>query len=177
VAKTLQQLFEYLDNLKQRAPLAELVAEMSELQLDCAEVAGYVRFSDQGYARNLMRSGDWYYALILCWKNGQRSPIHNHAGSSCGVRVLRGTLTETQFQFAVNGHVKAIVSHDFSPGSVIGSEDRDMHQISNLQAGDADLVTLHVYSPPLVSMETYSITDRSRGQEWMLLEFSDAAGI
>jgi cysteine dioxygenase len=177
MAKTLEQLFQYLDGLTARAPLEELAAELSELKIDCDAVADYIRFSNQSYARNLMRSGDWYYALILCWKNGQRSPIHNHAGSSCGVRVLRGTLTETQFQFAPNGHVKAIVSHDFPPGSVIGSEDRDMHQISNLQEGDADLVTLHIYSPPLVSMETYSITDQTRGQEWMLLEFSDAAGI
>lgn len=177
MAKTLEELFAYLDHLTARAALTELAAELSELQVDCAQVAEYIRFSAQGYARNLMRSGDWYYALILCWKNGQRSPIHNHSGSSCGVRVLRGTMTETQFQFAANGHVKAIVSHDFPPGSVIGSEDRDMHQISNLQAGDADLVTLHVYSPPLISMETYSITDRARGQELMLMEFSDAAGI
>jgi hypothetical protein len=38
-------------------------------------------------------------------------------------------------------------------------------------------VTLHVYSPPLLVMGTYSLTDRSRGEEPMLLEFSDAAGI
>jgi hypothetical protein len=52
-----------------------------------------------------------------------------------------------------------------------------MHQISNLQAGDADLVTLHVYSPPLMWMGTYSLTDRTRGQEPMFIEFCDAAGI
>src|SRR5205807_7632445 len=45
---------------------------------------------------------------VLCWRNGQRSPIHDHRGSSCGVRVLRGTMTETQFAFAPNGHVKAL---------------------------------------------------------------------
>src|SRR5262249_49576071 len=114
---------------------------------------------------------------ILCWKNGQRSPIHDHVGSSCGVRVLRGTMTETRFEFAPNGHVKAVSSRDFEPNSVCGSQDYDMHQVSNLQAGDADLVTLHVYSPPLVRMGTYSLMDLSRGEELMLLEFCDAAGI
>ncbi len=52
-----------------------------------------------------------------------------------------------------------------------------MHQISNLQAGAADLVTLHIYSPPLVRMGTYSLTDAIRGEELMAMEFSDSAGI
>jgi DMSO/TMAO reductase YedYZ molybdopterin-dependent catalytic subunit len=51
---------------------------------------------------------------------------------------------------------------------VIGNEDGDLHQVSNLQAGSADLVTLHVYSPPLLRMTTYSLTDRTRGEEvWL----------
>ena len=58
-----------------------------------------------------------------------------------------------------------------------GSEDDDLHQISNLQAGDADLVTLHIYTPPLLQMGTYSITDLTRGTEPMFLEFSGGAGI
>ena len=59
----------------------------------------------------------------------------------------------------------------------MGSVDGDLHQVSNLQAGDADLVTLHVYSPPLVGMHTFSIHDRSRGYEVWEVEFADAAGI
>lgn len=177
MARTLEDLMGYLDGLTERAALPELVAELTDLEIGPEQLAEHIRFSERSYARNLVRAGDWYHLLVLCWKNGQRSPIHNHAGSSCGVRVLRGVMTETQFQIAANGHVKPIVSHDFPPQSVIGSEDRDIHQVSNLQAGNADLVTLHVYSPPLLQMETYSIMDATRGRELMLMEFCDAAGI
>src|SRR5262249_15857180 len=149
----------------------------SRLELCWEDVADFIRFSEQGYTRNLVRAGTWYHVLVLCWKNGQRSPIHDHAGSSCCVRVLRGVMTETAFVFPGNGHVKAMGSRDFLPSCVIGSEDADMHQVSNLQPGTADLVTLHVYSPPLRVMGTYSLTDRVRGQELMLVEFWDAAGI
>jgi len=86
-------------------------------------------------------------------------------------------MTETRFEFAPNGHVKAVGSSDYAAGSVIGSQDFDLHQVSNLQAGDADLVTLHVYSPALVQMGTYSLTDTSRGVELMMMEFCDASGI
>ncbi len=173
----LEPLIRYLDALRDRAPLEELIVLLRQLDLPCEAVADFVRFSDRAYSRNLVCGGTWYNVLVLCWKNGQRSPIHDHVGSTCGVRVLRGMLTETQFEFAANGLVKAIGSRDCSPGSVLGSQDDDLHQVSNLQAGDADLVTLHVYSPPLLFMGTYSLTDGKRGTEPMFLEFSNAAGI
>ena len=113
----------------------------------------------------------------MCWRSGQRSPIHDHQGSSCAVRVLHGTLTETLFEFAPSGHVKASFSRDLLPGQVIAGEDTDLHQVSNLQAGDANLVTLHVYSPPLIYMGTYDLTSAKRGQELMMTEFSNAGGI
>lgn len=38
-------------------------------------------------------------------------------------------------------------------------------------------MTLHVYTPPLTRMETYSLYDLGRGYEVWEPEFSDAAGI
>jgi cysteine dioxygenase len=177
MAPTLEPLLCYLDSLRGKPRLADLTAVVARLEVTCDDLAPWVVFSDRGYTRNLVQGGDGYHVLVLCWKNGQRSPIHDHAGSCCCVRVLRGTLTETRFAFAPNGHVKALDSEDYPPGAVIASEDMDMHQVSNLQSGTADLVTLHVYSPPLRVMGTYSLTDLTRGQEPMLVEFWDAAGI
>src|SRR5438128_7627435 len=142
MAKTLETLFHYLDGLQSGAALAELLAHVEALAIDGDDVAKFIRFSDRQYMRNLVRAGPWYHVWVLCWKNGQRSPIHDHAGSCCAVRVLRGTPTVTSFAFAPNGHVKATGSEDFPPGSVLGNQDADVHQVSNLQAGDADVVTL-----------------------------------
>jgi DMSO/TMAO reductase YedYZ molybdopterin-dependent catalytic subunit len=161
----LDKLVRFLDQLQGQAPLDKLEAVLNDLDISADDLAEHIHFTEQGYTHNSLRAGRWYHAWVLCWKNGQRSPIHDHHGSSCGVRVLRGTLTQTLFVHAPNGHVKAMGSEDFGPGSVIGSLDNDLHQVSNLQAGDADLVTLHVYSPPLVKMGTYSLTSRVRGEE------------
>jgi cysteine dioxygenase len=177
MTRALEPLFRYLDRLRGRPPLAELTAAVAGLDVAYEDLAPWAVFSDRGYTRNLVHGGDGYHVLVLCWKNGQRSPIHDHAGSSCCVRVLRGTLTETRFAFAPNGHVKALSSQDYPAGAVISSEDTDLHQVSNLQPGTAELVTLHVYAPPLRFMGTYSLTDRVRGQEPMFVEFCDAAGI
>jgi cysteine dioxygenase len=177
IETTLESLYSYLDSLPGKAPLDELTSRVERLEVTYDDFAPFVRFSDQCYTRNLVRAGQHYNVLVLCWKNGQRSPIHDHKGSSCVLRVLRGTMTETLFEFTHHGLVKACSSHDSEPGSVAGQEDDDLHQVSNLQDGDAELVTLHIYSPPLKVMGTYSLTDRKRGQEMMMIEFSDAAGI
>lgn len=174
---TLASFCRYLNGLTDQAPLAWILHELRELQVNCDELAEHVRFSSRGYTRNLVASGEWYNLLVLCWKNGQRSPIHDHRGSNCGVRVLRGTMSETLFEFAPNGHIRPTCSRDWPPNSVVGGQDLHVHQVSNLQASNADLVTLHVYSPPLLQMGTYSLTDLTRGCEPMLVEFSDAAGI
>ncbi|MCI0462634.1 MAG: cysteine dioxygenase family protein [Gemmataceae bacterium] len=177
MARTLDELLHYLNHLQNRAPLDELKTQLTGLEVDCDGLAAHLRFSERTYRRNLVRGGPWYNLWVLCWRNGQRSPIHDHRGSSCAVRVLDGVATETLFEFAPNGHIKPTFSRDLLPGSVIGSADTDLHQISNLQAGMADLVTLHIYSPPLLLMGTYSLMERGRGEEPMFLEFCDAAGI
>ena len=173
----LQAMFHHLDGLTGRPDVARLTEELSNFDVELADLTEYLHFSPATYKRNLVRAGRHYHAWLLCWKNGQRSPIHDHRGSACVVRVLRGTLTETVFELAPNGHVKAVFSRDAGEGSLIGSEDSDIHQVSNLQAGDADLVTLHVYAPPLQRMETYSLYDLGRGYEVWEPVFSNAAGI
>jgi cysteine dioxygenase len=173
----ISELIEYLEALDGGASLAELTARVGALNIGVADLAPFIRFSEKAYCRNLVQAGPWYNLLVLCWRNGQRSPIHDHRGSSCAVRVLQGVLTETLFAFAPNGYIKATGSRDLPAGSVIGSVDEDVHQVSNLQAGKADLITLHVYSPPLNVMGTYSLTSDARGEEPMLMEFCEAAGI
>ena len=44
-------------------------------------------------------------------------------------------------------------------GGICATEDADIHQVSNLADDGGDLVTLHVYSPPLLNMGTYSLYD------------------
>jgi cysteine dioxygenase len=61
--------------------------------------------------------------------------------------------------------IYAVGSRDLAAGHTCASADDDTHQVSNLQAGGADLVTLHVYSPPLLRMEVFSL-DSPAVTEW-----------
>jgi cysteine dioxygenase len=177
MSNDLQAMFRHLDGLTGQPDVTRLAEELLKFDIELDDLAEHLHFSPAAYKRNLVRAGQHYHAWLLCWKNGQRSPIHDHTGSACVVRVLQGILTETLFELAPNGHVKATFSRDVGAGSIVSSEDSDIHQVSNLQADDADLVTLHVYSPPLTRMGTYSMYDLSRGYEVWVPMFSDSAGI
>jgi cysteine dioxygenase len=164
---TLTQLFAELDRHADRVPLDELQRRLEQLEFGWPEFEPFVKFGSDTYRRNLMRSGPAYHALVLCWRNGQRSPIHDHFGSSCAVRVLKGTCTETIFERTAAGHLFPTETHELKEGCCCGSQDRDIHQISNIAPDGSDLVTLHVYSPPLLCMGQYSLTSPSR------IEFTD----
>jgi cysteine dioxygenase len=44
-------------------------------------------------------------------------------------------------------------------GFICATEDLDIHQISNDQPEGSDLITLHIYSPPLLVMGQYSLDE------------------
>jgi cysteine dioxygenase len=93
--------------------------------------------------------------------------------------VLVGNFVETQFELAPNRMVYAISSSMVGEGGVTVSTDSDIHQISNLQSESRDLITLHIYSPPLLTMNVYSLYDdvvRSYDDP-INEEFFDGAGI
>ncbi len=152
-------LLRRLDTRAGRIPLGELDTALADVTMTLDDVRPHVIFGTDTYRRNLVHAGPGYQALVLCWRNGQRSPIHDHAGSSCAVRVLAGEAVETVFERTRGGMVYAVRSLAHAPGSVCATQDSDIHQVSNLADDGGDLVTLHVYSPPLLHMGTYSLFD------------------
>jgi cysteine dioxygenase len=161
----IDSIFDSLDQAAEKLSLPAILEWIRDSDLSIDDVSEYLVFRPERYVRNLLHAGPAYQALVLCWRNGQRSPIHNHRGSNCGVKVLHGVATETTFAKAPNGMVYAVRSRDLRVGHVCASADEDVHQVSNLQADGADLVTLHVYSPPLLRMEMFSL-DTPAVTEW-----------
>lgn len=158
---TLREFFDELDQYHTRVPLDDLVRRLRKLAVSPSELRAYMHFNSERYQRNLVHEGPGYQALLLCWRNGQRSPIHNHRGSSCGVRVILGNAVETFFERNEAGFIYANGSRMLTEGEICGSQDDDMHQISNIQPDGRDLVTLHIYSPALLHMQVFSLDNNS----------------
>jgi predicted metal-dependent enzyme (double-stranded beta helix superfamily) len=135
----------------------ELRAGMRELELGAADLAAWITFDDRTYCRVAIHRRPHYEVLVLCWKSGQISAIHDHAGSSCVVRVIAGHATETRYARSPCGRLMPRHSRQHGPGRVLGCRGDGIHQMANLQPAGQHLVTLLVYSPPPSRWHFYSL--------------------
>jgi cysteine dioxygenase len=161
---SLAQWFAELDQYSDRIPLRILTDGLKRLRIELSEIQPFAHFSDERYQRNLMHAGPAYHALILCWRNGQSSPIHDHRGSSCAVRIVAGEATETVFEMTEEGRLFEARRRKLPQGFMCATQDLDIHRLSNLQRDRPNLITLHIYSPPLLTMGQYSLEDSSMSE-------------
>jgi quercetin dioxygenase-like cupin family protein len=100
------------------------------------------KFYQQNYARHLVVKSQNVEIILVCWLPGQASPVHGHGPSDSVIMVLEGELSYTNYYpngRKVSGTIhKGDISH-----APVGVE----HQIAN--NSNNELVTLHIYSPPL----------------------------
>jgi cysteine dioxygenase len=132
---------------------------LGDLSLRREDLVDWIAFGTSAYQRNLIHRTSGFEVLLLCWRSGQRSPIHDHAGSTCGVRVIAGTATETIYAASPCGSLYPERSRRLEAGSVSVAHDADVHQMGNLAPAGHDLITLHIYSPPLSAMRIYSLSE------------------
>jgi cysteine dioxygenase len=156
----LVDLFRGLDSCRDAVPLDMLCERIRSVSLELDDVRPWIRFGDDGYRRNLVQLGPGYVALVLCWRSGQASPIHDHHGSACALQVLAGTATERRYRREPDGRLILTATARYEEGEICGTYDADIHTMLNEEPHGTDLVTLHVYTPPMRSYRAYSLDSR-----------------
>lgn len=143
------------------APISgEVVAEVTKVlqntRLNPREWRQHAIFRRGRYTRNIVGySPNQFVALLLCWERGQQSPIHDHSGAHCFIKMLSGQLKETHFRWAPDGSAGSEVDEepvilDASAASTsVGfmHDSLGLHRIENPSAEEV-AVSLHIYSPP-----------------------------
>ena len=130
---------------------------MRQLDLTREDYGHAVNYRDEHYCRNVLKVGPGYSALILCWKDGQGTPIHDHRGSACGVRVLEGEVIETTYVQSEDGSLTQDRQLTYEQGLVCGSYDDDTHTLQNLQNNGRETITMHVYTPPMMNYRVWNM--------------------
>ena len=148
-----------IDELKHKAhemKLPDLRRFIANLKPEKPELERYVHFTPERYARNLVYKDESFECLVLCWRPGQRSPIHDHANSICAVYTMDGVLSADNYRKTASGHIRADYSEDLRPGDVLTIQTTEIHQVSNLD-DTKDLISLHFYLGPLENSFLYSV--------------------
>lgn len=100
-------------------------------------------------------SDDHLTAWLICWMEDHDTGFHDHDISCGAVAVVSGCVREERLTLEgppTNELVRAGGSFSFSAS--------DIHRVRH--AGTTPAVTLHVYSPPLLSMGAYVVDDDGR---------------
>jgi cysteine dioxygenase len=173
---TLDELTEIIKSLSETPSLDEIKEWFSRLALRGRDYEQFRVFNSRKYARNLVARGEHAELLLLCWRSGQRTPIHDLGGSVGVILVYEGLLTETMFHRQPAGHVRPYDTHRWGPGAITGADVPDIHQLLNLQPEGRLMVTLHCYAPPLTVLNKYSPRS-SKVARWREGYFAGGAGI
>lgn len=118
----------------------------------------HVHFCNDTYARNLVCRTPRFDMLILCWKPGHVTTIHDHAGSLNVTRVFSGSLTARQFEPYDRPEpgkilVRQVEEENLTRGAFSSVDYAGIHQLAN--TSQDDLVTVHVYARPLKDITVY----------------------
>jgi cysteine dioxygenase len=165
---SLAGLVERMSAIKRPPTFEEVGALLSGTSVGTDELRPYVGFKEGTYARHRVHLGEHAELLVLCWRPGQRTPIHDHAGSFGAVRVLRGVMWETLFEMSESEGLAYKFAREWTVGHVTGADVPDIHQLGNPEVSGQDLVTLHLYAPTLTSLNIYKVGRReSVNTLWM----------
>jgi len=152
---SLQSLVSLLESLDRAPELAQIYKWLEKAEISNSDLQPYLGFKEGNYWRHRVCRNEFVEMLVLCWRPGQRTPIHDHNGSHGGVKVCQGLLWETTFSYDPVAGLEYKSAREHALGAVTGSDVPDIHQLGNPDVSERDLVTLHVYAPPLGVLHTY----------------------
>ncbi|KAI7837288.1 hypothetical protein COHA_008902 [Chlorella ohadii] len=155
----------------------------SAARLDAADWRALAKFCDSHYVRHLVDENGDFEMILICWKKGQASRVHNHAQSHCWLNVLSGGVEELRFttgdtpvgaEPAVAPRLPGVISaHAPCPlltpagvgkvglgGTAYINDTIALHAVrcddaACDAAGEEGAVSLHVYAPPIRRVKLY----------------------
>lgn len=138
--------------------LAQLDSLFQRLDLNDDLIRKNIFFNENAYARNLVCRTPRFDMLVLCWRPGQVTTVHDHVNSLNVTRVFEGILTARNFEIAERPSeekaiTKMVREETLESDTVSNVDFGGIHQLAN--TSDGDLITIHVYAPPLKDITVY----------------------
>ena len=152
---SLASLVQALESQTSVPSLEQIYGWLQSANISTEDLQPYLGFKDGNYWRHRVCRNEFVEMLVLCWRPGHRTPIHDHNGSHGGVKVHEGPLWETIFIYDEEKGLRYKSAREYAPGAVTGSDIPDIHQLGNPDVSDRNLITIHVYAPPLGVLHTY----------------------
>ncbi len=145
--ETLQSLNELVTALSEgeRTTYNHIIRSM---KLPSSAFEGYCSWSNESYTRNCIVENEKFELILLCWEKGQFTPIHDHGGEECWVRVIEGEFRETIYKESELGELSEVRSAISKTNEITYMIDfMGFHRLENLS--EKRSMSLHLYAKPI----------------------------
>lgn len=118
------------------------------MELPKSVFEGFCSWSEDSYTRNCIVDTEAFELILLCWGPGQRTPIHDHGGEECWVRIVDGEFRETIYQENESGELNMVKSAISKSNDITYMIDfMGFHRLENLS--NKRSMSLHLYAKPI----------------------------
>ncbi|MGD6816377.1 cysteine dioxygenase [Metabacillus sp. 84] len=143
-----------LDSLQQPSR-EELKTALISLDVQLADVEPLLETAEgRPYYRKLLYQNEAVELLVMNWSQIECAP-HDHGNSEGWIQVLDGTSVNTVYEVKENGLPSELFEEQHEHGRLLYAPKKGVHKMK--AAGGKDLVTLHLYSPPISGMMVYDL--------------------
>lgn len=127
---------------------------LSQLVVSKDDIDSYSSWSEENYTRNCIYLNEKVEIIVLCWKPGQGTSIHNHQGQKCWVYQVYGQIEEQRYDPNENQDPVATNKTIVEAGALCYIDDNmGYHTLKN--NSDENAVTLHFYAKPFKSCKVF----------------------
>ena len=128
---------------------------MCRVDLPREELETYCTWDDENYVRNVLARNDEFEILLICWEEGQSSPIHDFNSQEAWIHPVHGWIKEERFKINPGDDIRL----ERVSSVLLGTEEYSymnqvaIHRYSNAEEGRS--VSLNVYSRPVTEWRVY----------------------
>ncbi|MCU1284648.1 MAG: hypothetical protein JWO13_998 [Acidobacteriales bacterium] len=147
-------------------------------QLSMEALAPYAHFRDEYYTRNLIYRDHLFEVMAICWKHGQKTPVHTHNGQLGWMTIAQGEVAVHNYRYlacncperqnvvgldclggASHIELERLSTEVCNQDSGVSTVDKlqSIHQIENTDTSKFGVVSLHVYSLPFDSCISFDL--------------------
>jgi cysteine dioxygenase len=152
--KPIQSIAELEEVMKNHDPNVSYFQIMKSIDIPYDEFERHFSWKEEHYTRNSIIKNDTYELLVICWEEGQDSPIHDYDSKEAWIHIIRGQLKEEKYVKRGDGPMEKVSTvtlgvNDFSymSGHV------GLHRYVNTY--ESRTVSLHLYVNPLKHWNEY----------------------
>jgi len=107
------------------------------------------------YNRKLLYKNEEVELLVMNWSQLECAP-HDHGNSHGWIQVLSGTSLNTVYEIRGNGLPSELFHEYHHKGKFYYAPKKAIHKMMKA-SNNTDMVTLHLYSPPITGMIVYDL--------------------